>query len=153
MIKKSWYLILVGVFVSSQVLANSLADTISDEVVDSLIEKHTKLIHSNILSKICNNETRIEFDYGDEKVNQMLLKEIEEVAKQRKQKVENIVKVKQRAELLFQSFLDGTQYGAFVARQHQLKSEEKSCSPEVIKTIAVSQREFLDAGGFVLKKR
>lgn len=151
--KKLFLYIFLFAVASSHLCASPLADTIGDEVVDSLIEKNIKLIHSNILSKVCGGETYLEFDFGNDKVNRILLSEIKSVAKQRKQEVADIEKVKQQAELLLQAFLDGIQYGAFVARQHQIIDENTSCSAEVVRTVAVSQKELLDTGTFVLKTR
>ncbi len=130
-----------------------LADKVSDEVVDSLVDHYVKFINSNILSEVCHSPQYLEINYKHEKVNAHFLNKVNEIAKDRELTDYNAKEIKELTELEFQAFLDGSRYGAMIARNYQIQSEQPFCSADVMKTLAVSQKELLAEGIYISKKR
>ena len=147
------YLLLFCLTYSNLALSVEMPDKVSDQVVTNLIEHHTDLINSNILSEICGSYAYLEIDYQSEKISDLIKKEINSVITQRGLKAYNAIELKEHTELEFQSFLDGTRYGALLAKKYQDIATGNACSADILVTIKESQTHFVKLGGFVLKKR
>jgi hypothetical protein len=146
-------LLLLGLTYSNLSLSVDMPDKASDEVVTNLIDHHSELIHSNILSEICGSYAYLEIDYQSKKISELINNEINSVAKRRDLKNYNVAELKDQTQLELQSFLDGSRYGALIAKKYQEVSEGHACSVDILLTIKESQTRFVKIGGYVLKKR
>ena len=146
-------LLLLGLTYTNLSLSVEMPDKVSDEVVTTLIDSHSDFINSNILSEICGSFAYLEIDYHSKKISNLINIEIKNVVKQRGLKSYDTVDLKEQTELEFQSFLDGTRYGALIAKRYQEVSEGNVCSADILVAIKDSQVKFINQGGYILKKR
>ncbi|MET1254331.1 hypothetical protein [Aliikangiella maris] len=132
---------------------SQLADKISDEVVDALIESHAKMINTNILSEICRSPQYLSINYAANKIRSEIAEKIKIVATQRKLEQYNLTELIEITSLEFQAFLDGTRYGAYVAKNYKLGTLENECSKEVQLTLQASQKKLSDEESYLVVSR